>query len=101
MCISIAVYTPWLEVLKRTSSEPAFLSRDDVEQIVILTRVGSFGTNVFSFKRSVFVEKSGECVVVSVDKVIEISRRVSDEPRIGIILRELRDAVRFEASERE
>jgi len=49
----------------------------------------------------VFVEKRGECAVVSVDKVMEISRRVSDEPRIGNITLELRDGDRFESSERE
>jgi len=37
---------------------------------------------------------------VGVDKVVEISRRVSDEPRVGNITLGLRD-IRFEASERE
>jgi len=46
----------------------------------------------------VFVEKRG---VVRVDKVIEISRRASYEPRVGKITLELRDTDRFEASERE
>jgi len=66
-------------------------------------RVGSFGTNGFSFKRSVFVEKKGECRVVRVDKVMEIIRRVSEEPRVGNITLELRDTRpnRFEAPERE
>jgi len=47
----------------------------------------------------VFVEKSGECIVVSVDKVVKISRRVSDEPGVGNITLELSDTDRFEASE--
>jgi len=31
-----------------------------------------------------FVEKRGECGVVRVNKVIKISRRVSDEPKLAI-----------------
>jgi len=59
-------------------------------------RVGNFGTNVFGFKRSVFVEKRGECGVIRVDKVVEISRRVSDDvPRVGYITVELRDTDRL------
>jgi len=49
----------------------------------------------------VFVEKSGECVVVSVNNAMKISMRVSDEPRVGNITLELSDTDRFEASERE
>jgi len=41
--------------------------------------------NGFSFKRSVFIEKRGKCDVVRVSKVIEISRMVSDELRVGNI----------------
>jgi len=50
-----------------------------------------FCTNGFGFKRSVIVENSGKCDVVSVDKFMEISRRVSDEPRVGYITLELID----------
>jgi len=38
--------------------------------------------------------------VGSVDKVMEISRRGSDEPKVGNITLELRDTDRFETSER-
>jgi len=51
--------------------------------------VRSISTNGFGFKCSVSVEKREECGVLSVDKVMEISRRVSDEPRVGNITLEL------------
>jgi len=46
--------------------------------------------NDFSFECSVFVEKRRQCGVVRVDKVIEISRMVSDEPRDDTMKLELR-----------
>jgi len=48
----------------------------------------------------VFVEKSEECVVVSVDKVVKISRRVSDEPRVGNITLELSDTSLIERKQK-
>jgi len=47
------------------------------------------------------LSRRAESGVVSVDKFMEISRRVSDKPRVGNITLELRDTDRFEASESE
>jgi len=49
----------------------------------------------------VFVEKKGECGVVKVDKVIEISGKVSVELRVGNSTLERKDTDRFQVSKRE
>jgi len=51
--------------------------------------------------RGACLSRRGECSVVRVDKITEISRKVSDEPIVGKITLALRDTDRFEASERE
>jgi len=100
ICISSS--TQCLEVLKRTSSEPDFLE-------VTFSRFKFFQSRSKTNARMVLVlrgaclsrrEKKGECGVVRVNKVMEISRRVSDLPRVGNITLELSDTDRFEASER-
>jgi len=48
----------------------------------------------------IFVEKRGECGIVIVYMVIEISRRVSDERKVDDITIELRNTDGFEAFER-
>jgi len=87
--IYISSSSQWLEVVKRMSSEPDFLkmtlSRFKFSQDKSKSWVQSFGTNGFSFEGIVFVEKKGECGIVSVNKFIEISRRVSDELRVDNI----------------
>jgi len=83
--ICINSNTQWLEVVNKTSAEPDFLemtlNRLKFSQgrskpwVRVLARI------IFSFKGSVglFVEKRGDCGIVSVDKVIEINRKVSDD----------------------